>query len=178
MNDEMIKLNISKALIHDIEFITQNLKTDRDEWLKVKIAELISKERNYLLQDLDYSFENGHLDEKGYKDATGLMPTQTMKDNKKYYANLTEKGRVAASKYLSDMMMKAIDKKQSKTKEEENIDLMLNIIKSQSKIIKLEAIKEEAKRYNIDEKEFDNIILELKRAGEIFAPRKDEIGLI
>ena len=76
------------------------------------------------------------------------------------------------------MMMKAIDKKQSKTKEEENIDLMLNIIKSQSKIIKLEAIKEEAKRYNIDEKEFDNIILELKRAGEIFAPRKDEIGLI
>ena len=94
MNDEMIKLNISKALIHDIEFITQNLKTDRDEWLKVKIAELISKERNYLLQDLDYSFENGHLDEKGYKDATGLMPTQTMKDNKKYYANLTEKAEL------------------------------------------------------------------------------------
>ena len=40
-----VNIRLSKKLIEDIEYITQNLKVNRNDWLKVKLAELIVKEK-------------------------------------------------------------------------------------------------------------------------------------
>ena len=60
-----------------------------------------------MLQDFDDWYEQGRIDDLGYKDATGIIPTQTMKENRGRYIKMKAKGREAANKYVYNMMKEA-----------------------------------------------------------------------
>ena len=119
METEQFNIRLSKALIHDLEFISQNLNINRNEWLKVKLAELILKERNNILQDFDDMFEQGRIDDRRYKEATGIAPTQTMRENREQYLKLKKEGLESANKYVYNMMKEAREQATSEDRSEE-----------------------------------------------------------
>ena len=98
-----VNIRLPTLLIHDLEFVAQNLKVAKSEWLKVKIAELISKERARILEDIDSRYEQGRIDDATYKELSGLAPSSAMQVNRKNYQKLKEKGAIGAQKYISEI---------------------------------------------------------------------------
>ena len=76
-------LRLSKNLIKDMDFIADNLNISRNDWLKVRIAELISKEKLSILEAYETRYVQGKMTNLDFKQKTGVEPTMAMKDLKK-----------------------------------------------------------------------------------------------
>jgi len=76
-------IRLPKALLYDLEYIADNLKVSRNDWLRVKIAELISQERLRILQGAERDFVYSTISEKEFEKRTGFKPTAEMMNFRK-----------------------------------------------------------------------------------------------
>jgi len=94
-----LNLRFSKALIYDMEFIASKLKISRNDWLKVKISELISQEKLKIMETIEDRFIAGKISEEEFSKTMGFKPTEDMK-------KLRDKVRLSAKTYLQDIAKK------------------------------------------------------------------------
>ncbi len=77
METEQFNFRISKSLVYDLEFIAKVLKVSKTEWVKIKLAEIIAKEKEDLLGKIEKSYINERIDERRFKELTGVnVPKQ------------------------------------------------------------------------------------------------------
>ena len=102
-----INLRLPKDLVYDMEYIAQTLKVNRNDWLKVKIAELIAKEiketKIGIMESAEGRFIQGTIDDKEFERRVGFKPNHWMRAAKKKQAEMMKKGREAAEKYIRDL---------------------------------------------------------------------------
>ncbi len=97
-------IRLPKALLYDMEYIAQNLKISRNDWLKFKIAELVSNEKLKLMENIERQFIRGTITELEFKEKAGFSPTKEMLDLKRTYTAAARKGTLAAEKYVRDIV--------------------------------------------------------------------------
>ncbi len=133
-NTEQFNIRISKSLIFDLEFISQHIKINRNDWLRTKIAELILKEKREILEEYEKKYITGYLTENEFKKHTGIFPTEGMKklrtEHEAYkrdddrrakeiventFAQLNSKQNMHFDKYLKGVIKK-VEAKKKKTK--------------------------------------------------------------
>jgi hypothetical protein len=90
-------IRLSRDLIYDLEFISESLKVSRNDWLKVKLAELVSHEKNKIIRDAEYRFIGGRISTEEFKKLTGVKPPQELLETKKNTG-------VAVKKYMTQMI--------------------------------------------------------------------------
>ena len=83
MEDTMqFNVRLPKRLVYDMEYIAQNLNISRNDWLKVKIAELISKEiektKLNLMETAEGRFILGMITVEEFTQRMGFKPTKEM----------------------------------------------------------------------------------------------------
>lgn len=61
MQNEQLNIRFSEELIHDIEIVISLLKINRSEWIKLKLAEEVQKEKNRLLMELSTLYARGMI---------------------------------------------------------------------------------------------------------------------
>lgn len=179
-----VNLRIPTLLIHDLEFIAQNLKVSKTEWLKIKIAEIISKERARILEDIDYRYEQGRIEDKEYKELSGLAPSSTLKTNRKHALKLKIKGIANAKKHIYDIA-KEITKNQLREEGEEfarkylqdasnqlnndqmMLDLLKHLVKYQGTPVPMVEFVSEAEKQGISGDTLKEVFENLKRKNYI-----------
>ncbi len=104
-------VRLPKKLVYDMEFIAQNLNISRNDWLKVKIAELISKEieqtKLSIMETAEGRFILGMITAEEFRQRMGLKPTKEMIKERERQILLSKKGKLSAKKYILDIAKKA-----------------------------------------------------------------------
>jgi len=75
---EQLNIRISKALIYDVEFISQHLKVNRNDWIKLNLAKLIREAKAVIIDEYEQKYVNCFLTDKEFRQLTGFNPTQGM----------------------------------------------------------------------------------------------------
>ena len=95
---EQFNIRLPKALLYDLEFISQRLKLNRNDWLRTKIAKLILQEKQDILEVYEQRYAHGFLSDEEFKNFTGISPTDGIKQlrddiskNRKVYSKNFEK---------------------------------------------------------------------------------------
>ena len=108
---EQFNIRLPKALLYDLEFISQRLKLNRNDWLRTKIAKLILQEKQDILEVYEQRYAHGFLSDEEFKNFTGISPTDGIKQlrediskNRKIYSKNFEK-------YAGNVMKEFKDKK-------------------------------------------------------------------
>ena len=100
-------IRLPKKLVYDIEFIAQNLNINRNDWLKVKIAELISKEiektKLNIMETAEGRFILGMITIEEFTKRMGFKPTKEMIEERKRQISLSKKGKLSAKRYIMDI---------------------------------------------------------------------------
>lgn len=107
METTQVNLRLPKRLVYDLEFISQHLNVNKSEWLKVKIAEMISNERIKILEEFDNRYIKGFISEKQYKEEIGMVPSESLKENRKFFLKQKSNDVTGARNYLNLMMKEA-----------------------------------------------------------------------
>ena len=75
-------IRLPKDLVKDMEYIAKNLKISRNDWLKVKLAELISREieseKFDIYEQAEDKFVRGVITEQDFMQRKGIKPTKEM----------------------------------------------------------------------------------------------------
>ena|SRR3989338_6474596 len=111
MEDTMqFNIRLPKKLVYDMEFIAQNLNISRNDWLKVKIAELISKEiektKLNIMETAEGRFILGMIAAEDFKEIMGFKPTKEMIEERQRQISLSKRGKLSAKKYILDIAKK------------------------------------------------------------------------
>ena len=105
-----VNIRLSKKLIEDIEYITQNLKVNRNDWLKVKLAELIAKEignkKSEIVEQAENKFVCGKITEQEFLQRKGFKPTKELVKQRGVYETkqklLEKNSKSYARNYFKD----------------------------------------------------------------------------
>ncbi len=108
-------VRLPKALVEDMEFIANNIKISRNDWLKVKLAELISREiqktKHNLIITAGDKFVRGVITDKDFKRIRGSKPNKAMEIRRNEYQEqekkTTKNSKASLKKYLRDIAKKA-----------------------------------------------------------------------
>ena len=100
MNDTtQFNIRLSKALIYDMEFIAENLKISRNDWLKFRLAELIREEKVKIMENIENKFISGLITEEQFKQKAGFKPTPEIK-------KIKQGASKSSKEYLQDVLKK------------------------------------------------------------------------
>jgi len=103
-------VRLPKRLVYDMEYIAQNLNISRNDWLKVKIAELISKEiektKLNLMETAEGRFILGMITVEEFTQRMGFKPTKEMIKERERQILLSKRGKLSAKKYILDIAKK------------------------------------------------------------------------
>jgi hypothetical protein len=104
-----INMRLPKQMVYDIEYIAQNLKINRNDWIKVKLAELISHEiaieKNWIMQKIERDYVNGKINDKQFRQSMGFKPTDKLKQDRRRHKIFTKQGTIATKEYLKKMAL-------------------------------------------------------------------------
>ncbi|MFA5797788.1 MAG: hypothetical protein WC916_07200 [Candidatus Woesearchaeota archaeon] len=64
---EQLNLRMPKALLHDINLISEILKINKSEWIKIKIGEMVYEEKSRLLEHYSEKHKKGLITEAEFK---------------------------------------------------------------------------------------------------------------
>jgi hypothetical protein len=106
METIQVNLRLPKRLVYDLEFISQHLNVNKSEWLKVKIAEMISQERFKIIENFDERYVKGYISDKEYKEETGINPTETLKEGRRLNEKIKSNDIKGARNYLLELKNK------------------------------------------------------------------------
>jgi hypothetical protein len=78
-----VNLRLPKELVEDLEFVAKQFKVKKSEWLKVKIAELVSRELRdekwRLHHYADEKYIRGVISDSEYEQRKGKKPSNELK---------------------------------------------------------------------------------------------------
>jgi hypothetical protein len=107
---EQFNIRLPKILLYDIEFISQHMNVNRNDWLRAKIAELASLEKERIIETFEQKFISGMLSDKEFKEATGIHATEGMKELQEKLFNERKAFSIDPSAYLKAMAEQMKDK--------------------------------------------------------------------
>ena len=64
METEQFNIRLPKDLLEDLDVISNLLKVNKSEWVKMKLAEEVHEEKNKLLMELSTSYANGIISKR------------------------------------------------------------------------------------------------------------------
>jgi len=103
-NTIQINLRLSKLLVNDMEYIAENLGVNRNDWLKVKIAEMITTEirnqKTWIQEKVERDFIFGKVSNQEFKEKMGFKPTSELIKERKRQNDMVINGRLSTRKYL------------------------------------------------------------------------------
>jgi predicted HicB family RNase H-like nuclease len=116
-NTIQFNIRLPKRMVEDMEYIAQNLNINRNDWLKVRIAEAIAneikKEKDDIMYTSEIRFIRGEIDEKEFIQRRGFKPTDEMKRWRKAREDkekmLEEASKKATEEYYRNLAKKVSD---------------------------------------------------------------------
>ena len=113
-----VNLRLPKQLLEKIEFITDSLKVNRNDWIKVKLAEMINNglewEMFRMVEYAEDKYIRGVIDDKEFKKRKGFEPTKEMNKKREEYKEKSERlnghNTDFAKRYLEDAKKEVMKK--------------------------------------------------------------------
>ena len=93
METEQLNIRVSEDLIHDLDVVTGLLKVNRSEWIKTKLAEEVSQEKNRLLLELSTLYAKGMITKKNVEELVGKEIADEMESIKETAIDSIKMGR-------------------------------------------------------------------------------------
>jgi metal-responsive CopG/Arc/MetJ family transcriptional regulator len=93
MENEQLNIRISQELLRDLEIIAKLLKVNRSEWIKTRLAEKVSEEKNRLLIELSTLYSKGMVSKNDVESLVGRNIADEMEFIKKKAVESIRKGR-------------------------------------------------------------------------------------
>ncbi len=85
METEQFNFRISKSLMYDLEFIARVLNIQKTEYVKMNLAKIIANEKENLLNKIENQYVRSWIDDKKFKELTGLDVPKHLIDAKQNY---------------------------------------------------------------------------------------------
>ena len=101
---EQFNIRLPKALLYDLEFISQHLKLNRNDWLRTKIARLILQEKQDILEVYEQRYAHGFLSDEEFKNFTGISPTDGIKQLREDISQSHKIGSKNFEKYAGNVI--------------------------------------------------------------------------
>lgn len=99
-----MNIRLPKRLVYDMEYIAENLGVNRNDWLKVKLAELITKEvteqKMWIQEKVEKDFIWGKVSNQEFKEKMGFKPTTELIQERKRQNEIAINGRMSTRNYL------------------------------------------------------------------------------
>lgn len=95
MDSSQYNIRMSKDLLYDLEWIAENLKINKNDWLRVRIAEIIRNEKRRLMIEIEDSYYRGSISDKEFKEKMGFAVPAEIRERK-------EIGLKATRRYIED----------------------------------------------------------------------------
>lgn len=90
-------IRVSKQLVDDMDFIARHLNLGRNDWLKVRLAELIKQEKQAMIDEIQNHYVHGKIDSEEFKNLLGYNPIPGLK-------SLRNGAKAASKRYFSDTL--------------------------------------------------------------------------
>jgi len=84
-NTEQFNIRLPKSLIYDLEYITQQLKVNRNEWIRLNLAKMIKTDKEDIIWEFENKYIQGLLTDKEFKELVGFNPSEGVKELRKDY---------------------------------------------------------------------------------------------
>ena len=80
--DETTQFNmrISKSLLWDLDYIAEHRKVNRNDWLRYKIADMISTEVMKIKESAQREYAAGRISEEEFEKRMGFKPPKELKE--------------------------------------------------------------------------------------------------
>ncbi len=102
--EKTIQFNIrlDKKLVYDMEYIADYYRVQRNDWLKVKIAEMIAEEKLKIMETIEERFIQGRLTEIEFKEKMGFKPNKEMLELRKKVMGEEAKKLLPTQRYFME----------------------------------------------------------------------------
>lgn len=97
---EQLNIRLPKALLYDLEYISQNIKIGRNDWIRSNLAKIIMQAKEVIIGKFEEKFVEGYLTEKEFKSLAGFNPTDGMKQLKEKKISDMKMGRLNFKNYV------------------------------------------------------------------------------
>jgi hypothetical protein len=117
METEQFNIRLNKAMLYDLEFISQKYKVDKNDWLRTRLAEMIMQERTSIIDSENERYIQGYLTDNEYTMSTGLVPTAGLREMKtellrlRFNASAEQRSKAFRENTLSALNLDATGKK-------------------------------------------------------------------
>ena len=71
-------IRIPKSLLWDLEYIAEHRRVQRNDWLRIKIAEMISKEVMKIKEEAQREYLAGRLSDEDFSKKMGFKPPKEL----------------------------------------------------------------------------------------------------
>ena len=85
MRIDAMRVNISRSMLFDLNFIERASGMQKDKWMYLILAQQIKKEKEKLLEQIEKDFVQERIDEYEFEQMTGYAPCELMQDERKKY---------------------------------------------------------------------------------------------
>ncbi|MCK5282289.1 MAG: hypothetical protein KAK00_02675 [Nanoarchaeota archaeon] len=109
---EQFNIRLPKALLYDLEFISQHVKISRNDWIRLNLAKIIMDAKEEIIGKFEEKYVGGYLTDKEFKDFVGFNPTEGMKQLKDKKINDKKVGEQSFRNYV-EKLAKGIEEKDS-----------------------------------------------------------------
>ena len=97
---EQFNIRLPKALLYDLEFISQNIKISRNDWIRLNLAKTIMRAKEEIIEKFEQKYIGGYLTDKEFKEFAGFNPTEGMKQLKEKKTNDKNLGEQNFKNYI------------------------------------------------------------------------------
>ena len=101
-----MNIRMTPELFKKINFLSDSLNVEMTDWLRIKIAELVSKELNEFQDLTAFRFIKGFISAHEYEFVTGLQPSEELLSKKKEEQETACRGFEKAQKDLLESINK------------------------------------------------------------------------
>lgn len=77
---EQFNIRLPKVLLYDLEFISQHINTNRNDWIRLNLAKIIMNAKEEIIGKFEEKYINGFLTDEEFKKLAGFNPTEGMKE--------------------------------------------------------------------------------------------------
>jgi len=131
-NTEQFNIRLPKSLIYDLEYISQQLKVNRNEWIRLNLAKIIKTNKEDIIGEFEKKYIQGLLTDKEFKELVGFNPSDGMKELKKHHLDKKKMGEENFREYVNNII-KDLDSSE-KPYTDKYIDGIINKIEENRKI--------------------------------------------
>lgn len=100
---EQLNIRLPKALLYDLEFISQHIKISRNDWIRLNLAKFIMDTKEEIISKFEDKYVNGFLTDKEFKELVGFSPSDGMKELREKTLMHKEEGERKLKEYVKKL---------------------------------------------------------------------------